>query len=259
MKHYSELCKYLSSLSSDKTGQVKEILSFMKEAEIFCIQPSASDKQISIEKNGAKHEYGAYEDELDSPFQTIWIECSDVNGEESPLTHDFHTTTNSLILTYGILIHEVKPKNFRIWTYYKINTYDDSTKSFKYNKAKVFETCMIGPIAEYYISRINKEAWGVENPHEVLKIGSGKSKEIKRIRRVIHIAPKQVKNKIAIGVHKKIDWSHSWTVRGHWRKINGIGKDRNNQELVYGYTWVNSYLKGNGELVKKARIVKNTP
>lgn len=259
MKHYSALCKYLSNSSFNKTEQVKEILSFMKDAEIFCIQPSASDKEISVAKDGTIHQYGTYKDELDSPFQTIWIECSDVNGEDSSLTQDFHKHSNSLVMTYGLLIHEVEPKNFRIWTYYKINTYDDSTKSFRYSQTKVFETCMYGPIAEYYISRINKEAWGIENPKETIKLGSGKSKEIKRIRRVIHIAPKQVKNKIATGVHKKIDWSHSWTVRGHWRKINGIGKDRNNQELIYGYTWVNSHVKGNGELVKKARIVKNTP
>ena len=51
--------------------------------------------------------------------------------------------------------------------------------------------------------------------------------------------------------------THAFKVRGHWRRIpeNKIGKNRNGEYRVYGYTWVTEYVKGNGELVKKLRVV----
>lgn len=49
---------------------------------------------------------------------------------------------------------------------------------------------------------------------------------------------------------------YAYEVMGHWRKINSIGKDRNGNRTVTGFTWVNPYQKGTGELMKKVRIIK---
>ena len=56
----------------------------------------------------------------------------------------------------------------------------------------------------------------------------------------------------------KLEYSYSFHVRGHWRCIdeNSIGKDRNGNYNVKGYTWVTEYIKGEGELVKRIRIVE---
>ena len=56
----------------------------------------------------------------------------------------------------------------------------------------------------------------------------------------------------------KLEYSHAFKVRGHWRKIDekSIGKDRNGDYKIEGFTWVTEYVKGEGELVNRVRIVK---
>ena len=56
----------------------------------------------------------------------------------------------------------------------------------------------------------------------------------------------------------KLEFTHAFRVRGHWRTINekSLGKDRNGNYGIKGYTWVTDYVKGEGELVKKLHIVK---
>ena len=56
----------------------------------------------------------------------------------------------------------------------------------------------------------------------------------------------------------KLEYSSAFKVRGHWRRINekSLGKDRNGNYGVHGYTWVTEYIKGEGELSKRLRVVK---
>lgn len=56
----------------------------------------------------------------------------------------------------------------------------------------------------------------------------------------------------------KLEYSHAFKVRGHWRRIDekSLGKDRNGDYGVHGYTWVTEYIKGEGELTKKLRVIK---
>ena len=56
----------------------------------------------------------------------------------------------------------------------------------------------------------------------------------------------------------KLEFNYSFKVRGHWRRISDktYGKDRNGNYNILGYTWVTEYVKGEGELVKKLRVIK---
>ena len=56
----------------------------------------------------------------------------------------------------------------------------------------------------------------------------------------------------------KLEYSYSFHVRGHWRKLSEeqTGKNRQGIYNVKGYTWVKDFIKGEGELVKRVRIVK---
>ena len=56
----------------------------------------------------------------------------------------------------------------------------------------------------------------------------------------------------------KLEYSHAFKVRGHWRRIDekSIGKDRNGDYKIEGFTWVTDYIKGDGELVNRVRIVR---
>lgn len=55
-----------------------------------------------------------------------------------------------------------------------------------------------------------------------------------------------------------LEFTFSFRVRGHWRRISDktYGKDRNGNYNILGYTWVTEYVKGEGELVKKLRVIK---
>ena len=54
-----------------------------------------------------------------------------------------------------------------------------------------------------------------------------------------------------------LEYSYCFRTRGHWRRINEgtLGKDRNGNYNVKGYTWVTEYVKGKGELFKRVRII----
>jgi hypothetical protein len=52
----------------------------------------------------------------------------------------------------------------------------------------------------------------------------------------------------------KIDWKHSWSVIGHWRKIRRLGKNRQGDYCVIGRTWVNPSIKGSGTFISKPRV-----
>ena len=56
----------------------------------------------------------------------------------------------------------------------------------------------------------------------------------------------------------KLEYSHSFRVRGHWRKMSEdfIGKDRCGNRTMKGFTWVKDFVKGEGELTKRVRTFK---
>lgn len=53
-------------------------------------------------------------------------------------------------------------------------------------------------------------------------------------------------------------FDHSFKVIGHWRKISPhtYGKNRNGEYIVTGMTWVKEHTRGEGDLIKKIRVVK---
>ena len=55
-----------------------------------------------------------------------------------------------------------------------------------------------------------------------------------------------------------LEYSFAFKVRGHWRHISTdtLGKDRNGNYNVKGYTWVTEYTKGEGELAKRIRVIE---
>lgn len=79
------------------------------------------------------------------------------------------------------------------------------------------------------------------------------------IRRIVRILPKHVRKAEVTPLtdHGIIDWSHRWEVRGHWRKVHGLGKDRAGDYVVTGWTWVRDFVKGPEDkpLIKKTRVV----
>lgn len=55
-----------------------------------------------------------------------------------------------------------------------------------------------------------------------------------------------------------IEWQHRWKVRGHWRRIKGIGHDTEGNE-VNGFTWIKECIKGPEDkpLINRPRIFRD--
>lgn len=101
----------------------------------------------------------------------------------------------------------------------------------------------------------------VNATHKITQIGT----RVKRGKPIKHYAPYQViyrkqpvtKN-ISSGGEGTIEWDHRWRVRGHWRKVEGIGKDALGNDIE-GLTWIKDFVKGPADkpLLDRPAIVKD--
>jgi hypothetical protein len=153
----------------------------------------------------------------------------------------------------AMLIQERKPGAYDFYhLIYAHNKFtiihnDENSKNIALDRSK--------GLANEYINLIHRGTEGIENVKQILKIGPKKDRQKRTIRRVIHIAMKKEQGKVVPFCGNSIDWSHRWLVRGHWRNIQGIGKNRNGDYCIEGKTFVTSHEKGQGDLVHKVRVV----
>lgn len=85
------------------------------------------------------------------------------------------------------------------------------------------------------------------------------SRKIKKVtpKKYLYITKNIVENEALnnLSEKEKREYSHCFEVRGHWRKIKGIGLNRHGERSVQGATWIKSHLKGSEDLIIKSRIV----
>jgi hypothetical protein len=111
------------------------------------------------------------------------------------------------------------------------------------------------------IHELNKQIMGIEHVRQNIRISSGKNKRSTRLRRLIHVSTKKLISSESANQNHSIDWSHRFLVRGHWRKIDGLGKNRNGDYCVSGHTWVIDHAKGSEHLPlvdKKVRLLNES-
>lgn len=113
--------------------------------------------------------------------------------------------------------------------------------------------------SKYYAGILNssESRFGTEVVSEKIKIGQGSNKRVHTIRKVVYVLPKSEVTSQAIEAKRNITWGHRWWIRGHWRSIDGIGKNRDGHYCVQGRTWVTEHVKGPEDLplVNKTRVV----
>lgn len=148
-----------------------------------------------------------------------------------------------------ILCVEVTPNNFDFIVLANARNIDVTFKANTSTKR------YIQKIFFDMLKRLNSEKIGVQNKVFKIKIGSGKNKKYIKLNKIVYIKPKKEVTENFISKNKNIDWSYKWLVRGHWRKVDGIGKNREGLYNTSGYTWVKEHEKGDGELVIKQRRI----
>lgn len=185
-------------------------------------------------------------DPTDPPFPVFSIEMSGDNFITTPDGLSILKNENAPSIR-AILVVEYAPKRY---VYYLL------LESKGVRGVLLDFSKEVGGLVQHYIDRINSEKMGLESVRVKMKIGSGKSKKRHEIRRVIHVSKSPVRVSDGSG-SREIDWSHRFEVRGHWRRPEGVGKDREGNYCVEGYTWVREHVRGPEHLplVKKTRVV----
>lgn len=187
---------------------------------------------------------------LDLPFRAISIEVLGHNAitigrPDDPVS----------VNTKCLYIVERSPRDYLIFAYVETEV----------NGAPIQEVFLVQSpgnhymnIIQDYLNRLTKEKEGIVSIREKLKVGSGQSKRFHTIRRIIYVTPKKEVESLNNKISKPIDWSQRWLVRGHWRKTTAVGKDREGNYCVEGFTWITEHAKGpeNAPLIHKIRLVK---
>jgi hypothetical protein len=125
----------------------------------------------------------------------------------------------------------------------------------------VWMTNTLRKLVKPMLDRINEQEDGLERVRCKFKIGSGKEKRFHTIRKIIHIRPKLKRERSEeIPSGRKVDFTHRFIRRGHWRELpGGLGKNRIGEYCESGRTWVNQSRPigpSDKPFIKKVRIVK---
>lgn len=183
---------------------------------------------------------GPGDSSLDAPFKVFSIEVFGSN-----ITIPQPSDTEKITIKC-IMVVEQKPKDFLIFSFFEMNGSLDVIISLK-----------TANIVKIMLKRLNIEATGIESVRERVRVGAGKNKKTITIRRIVHVKPKKLVLESTV-TSRKIDWSHIFSVRGHWRKMSGLGKDRDGDYCIENMTWIAEYEKGpeDSPLINKTRLVK---
>lgn len=196
---------------------------------------------------------------VDLPFQTFSIEPA----------NDWHSlyTENSdegLLNANIIVIHEKTPEHLILYTLYNFIPKKDSIKpvSFVEKSHLIFhgtgkptgKTVLYAPIS-LYLSKLDNRTAKVKYHTRMKAKINGEKRLIKLKTNAIFIDIEKRYKQTRFG-SQHIEWTHSWEVRGHWRRFTGTGKNRDGLRCIENWTWVRPHIKGDGELVSKSRVVK---
>ena len=114
----------------------------------------------------------------------------------------------------------------------------------------------LGNIVDEFLKRLNQESVGREAGRTRVKIGTGSGKRTATYHGVIHVVPRKLR--ATYSGSRPVDWSYRFPVRGHWRVIEGLGKDRNGVYREHNRTWVSDHVRGDEKLPlvdRKTRVV----
>lgn len=194
---------------------------------------------------------------LDLPFKSCYFEMPKgfyevgiVNQTNAAISGQIVLENYSLIF---LLALEIEGKNF-IFSYGFKN--DELPKFFIYREGEPNSDVWLKKLVWGVLKNMKQSVPATEKItiRQKIKI-NGKNIHYK-IKEVIHLLPNKKSHIYKVSEDSNIDWSHRWEVMGHWRKIAGIGKDRNNKYCMNGVTWVSPHQRGpeSKPLIKKIRI-----
>jgi hypothetical protein len=192
------------------------------------------------------------------PFETTWIERQNKSALISLRTKE---TPNILTFVTALLIEckkDSSPSCYALRVDIDSNT-GTSIEEFVEITGNYY---IIFNFIEALMFDIRAKAILLDTPF----INFFPTKKHSRLSRILKPNPiirvvlnRELKNYPKHILSQHIDWSHRWEVRGHWRKVSGIGKDSTGEYCVNGFTWVKDQERGKQgvPVTKKTRIFLN--
>jgi hypothetical protein len=197
--------------------------------------------------------------DVSPPFKTCFIQTPegvalqsrDVNGKVEKLFAVFIHELEPYFYVFAIMKDDfVDPGgSYRLQTGYINTAREDHEQHYIWDVVLTF----LQPFAQAH-------AIGTEKVNIRLKYKRGGEKVLQKIKRVVHVFPKTKRAREEAEQKYQIEWSHRWAVRGHWREIKGVGKDRSGAYGVKGFTWVMEHVKGPEDkpYIEKTRVVDSS-
>ena len=227
--HFLEFLKRLDTIKGDAD--------LFEKTRLFMF-----DELPLIEGLSPGDDFPEWDKPLDLPFESCAFECIEENNPALSIN------LKNQRAAYCVIVCELSPDHYRfLYVSYPINVLSKTRIEIDPEQVDIEErpdSPKTRGMIKYFLDTMAVSKIGTEKTKERVKIGKGKNKRVHKIREIIRIIPKAKAKSVAPLFSRNIDWSHRWEVRGHWRSVAGIGKDRYGEYCVKGYTWVNPFLKG---------------
>lgn len=168
----------------------------------------------------------------------------------------FHSLENGVLsFTCGILFEEKSPLEFKI----TVNIFFiGKNGEFGFSNNFTTNPDELRPLLSVYMKELDRGFFSNKSG-EVLRYRDEKRNKKKSVIKdtVYVFRNKKEADDYTKKTGDKTDYSHRFEVRGHWRKIQRMGKCREGCYCTWGYTWVKDFEKGNKNLplVKKTRLL----
>lgn len=219
------------------------------------------------------HETNALPVEFDLPFKTCVFECTDPMVMENHV-RDLSTGRSRKVddgkrAIFAVMVHEVAPRRYEFFVHFYEIALREEKVMFSISGSGVEQVSQASFLLDSWLKIIGKGRMGSEPVKEHVKLGSGNTKRSRTIRRIIRISLDRNYQATRPIAGRAIDWTHRWTVRGTWVAfwrdntrtevdMTRLGKDRNGDYCVKGYTWRVEHEKGPEDkpLIKKTRILE---
>jgi hypothetical protein len=159
-----------------------------------------------------------------------------------------------------MFLHEMAPREY-LFGFVIRDDADPTMHRFRFGMAAEAANHRIWHTICLWLQPFSKEATvGTMKTSSRVKFRDPKTgeKRLHKIRKVVMIYPKKMSAEHQEDAKlNHVDFSHRFSVRGHWRKVAGVGKNRQDDYCVQGFTYVREYEKGPEHLpiTKKTRVV----
>ena len=256
MDDRQDIGHFMKRLTGGKPA-TEQFFRLVEAAEIFIVPPL--DQTVTVMMETAN-------EELDLPFPICVFECM------STCWAIGDTPGQPRVELACVLVHERAPRDYEYFAFLRPDSPDpraDGARVHYIESNNPIYAAHMATLVRENLKLLSRSRIGEEKVKERIKLGVGKAeRRVHTIRRVLRIVPRKLGKTVKPLYGRVVEFSHRWSVRGTWVTfwkddaktevdMSRVGKDRNGDYGVRGYTWRVEHIKGPEDkpLVKKTRVI----